>query len=61
EECQKLLKLAGVKDVYSKARGQTASRINLIKACFTALRQLTTMKVKDIHVEKLGIVSGKKE
>jgi len=61
KECQKILKLAGVKDVYSKARGKTASRMNLIKACFAALKNLATMKVKDIHVEKLGIISGKKE
>lgn len=60
-ECQKLLKLAGVKDVYSKARGKTSSRINLIKACFAALKQLAAMKTREIQIEKIGIISGNKE
>lgn len=45
EECKKLLKLAGIKDVWSSTKGQTRSAMNLIKACFKALQQLSTMKV----------------
>ena len=60
-ECQKILKLAGIKDVYARARGQTKTRINLVYSCFEALKQLTMMKVKPTHVEKLGIVGGRNE
>lgn len=38
-ECQKILKLAGIKDVWSKARGQTRTKINLIAACYEALKK----------------------
>lgn len=59
KECQKILELAGIKDVYSKTKGKTSTKINLIKACFAALRQLTQMRVLPEHVEKLGIVEGR--
>jgi len=41
DECKKLLKLAGIKDVYSKTYGQTRTTINLIKACLAALKKTT--------------------
>ncbi len=37
DECKKILKLAGIKDVYSKTFGQTRSTINLASACIDAL------------------------
>ncbi|MDP3918900.1 MAG: 30S ribosomal protein S5 [Nanoarchaeota archaeon] len=61
KECQKILKMAGFKDVYSKARGKTATKINLIYACFDALKKIGTMKVKEDYVEKAGIVGGRNE
>lgn len=59
-ECQKMLRLAGVKDVYSKTKGRTVTRVNLLKACFEALKQLGRTKHKEEHVKSLGIVSGAK-
>ena len=44
DECKKILKLAGVKDVYGKTFGQTRSTINLIKACIEALKKTTELK-----------------
>jgi len=38
-ELKKLLKLAGVKDVYSKTFGSGRTTFNMIKACFDALRK----------------------
>ena len=61
KECQKIFAIAGIKDVYAKARGQTRTKLNLVYACFAALKQLTAMKVQQTHVEKLGIVGGKHE
>lgn len=58
-ECQKILKLAGIKDVWSKTFGQTKTKINLVKACFAALKQLIETKVQQKYVGSLGIVEGK--
>jgi len=58
-ECQKVLKLAGIKDIWSKTKGQTRTKINLITACFDALRNLVKMKVGSKYFEELGIVEGK--
>lgn len=57
-ECAKLLKLAGIKDVWSKTFGQTSTKINLIYACIKAIGQLIRTKVRSQDIEKLGIVEG---
>lgn len=59
QECQKILALAGIKDVLSKTKGQTTSKINLIKACVKALEQLMEVKVQPRYLEKLGIAEGR--
>ena len=38
-ELKKVLKLAGIKDVYSKSFGKVRTTFNLIKACFDALEK----------------------
>jgi small subunit ribosomal protein S5 len=52
-EVQKMLSLTGLKDVYSKTEGQTKTKINLIYACFDALKKLSTTKsiTKEAHIE----------
>lgn len=57
-ECKKILDLAGIKDVWSKTRGQTGSKNNLISACVEALKQLITMKIAQKHFKELGIIEG---
>lgn len=57
EECRKILKLAGVKDVWSKTRGQTGTKLNLIYACVDALKNLVETKTK--QSESLKIYEGK--
>ncbi|MEM5798185.1 MAG: 30S ribosomal protein S5 [Candidatus Aenigmatarchaeota archaeon] len=44
DEAKKILRLAGIKDVWVVARGKTATRINLIKAMFDALKNLSRTK-----------------
>jgi small subunit ribosomal protein S5 len=44
DECKKILKLAGIKDVYSKTLGQTKTTFNLAKACINALEKTARMK-----------------
>jgi len=45
DECKKILKLAGIKDAYGKARGHVKTTFNLAKACMQALSKTTKMKL----------------
>jgi len=58
-ECAKILKLAGIKDVWSKTFGQTKVKINLVKACMEALRELMKVKVHSNKYAALGIAEGR--
>ncbi len=44
DEAKKILKLAGLKDVWAKTYGQTGTRINLANAVFKALQALNQVK-----------------
>lgn len=60
EECAKILKLAGIKDVFSKLkRGKGNSKINLIRACFDAVKKLMIMKVNPDFAKGVGLNEGK--
>jgi small subunit ribosomal protein S5 len=58
KECQKILKMAGISDVFSKTFGQTTTKTNLIGACIDALRNLTEMKINNELIRELGIIDG---
>ena len=58
-ECSKILKLAGIQDVWSKTYGKTSTKMNLIYACVKALRKLIETKTKLEEASKLGAVEGK--
>ena len=60
-ECQKILGLAGVTDVWSKTLGQTKTKINVIYACIMAVKNLIASKVQPKFIEQLGIIEGKIE
>ncbi|MDP6294126.1 MAG: 30S ribosomal protein S5 [Candidatus Woesearchaeota archaeon] len=53
-ECQKVLKLAGIKDVWSKTSGQTKIKQNLITALTKALKTLRRTKMRQKELEILG-------
>ncbi len=57
-ECQKILKLAGIKDVWSRTEGQTRSKLNLLSACFQALQKLMEFKLDKKNEETLKIIEG---
>jgi len=44
DQCKKILKLAGITDVYSKTFGQTKTTFNLAKACIDALKNLDKVR-----------------
>ncbi|MBW3001789.1 30S ribosomal protein S5 [Candidatus Woesearchaeota archaeon] len=58
-ECAKILKLAGIRDVWSKTFGQTKVKTNLVKACMDALKQLMKVKVNPNKYAALGIAEGR--
>lgn len=59
-ECQKILEIAGIRDVWSKTIGQTRTTNNLIKACESALSKLVSTKLPEKYVESLGAVEGRR-
>ncbi len=44
KEVAKILKLAGITDIWTKTKGQTKNKINLVKAVMQALQRLHTTK-----------------
>ena len=44
DEAKKILRLAGIKDVWVKTFGQTSTRNNMTYAVFEALKKLSTTK-----------------
>lgn len=44
DEIKKILKLAGIRDVYGKSRGKTSTTINVAKATLDALTKLNELK-----------------
>ena len=43
DECKKILKMAGIKDVYSVTKGKIRTTVNLAKACMNALAKKMEM------------------
>ncbi|MGV8150986.1 MAG: 30S ribosomal protein S5 [Candidatus Woesearchaeota archaeon] len=58
KEVAKVLRLAGIQDVWTKVRGQSRNKINVIVALEKALLKLNTTKVQDSHIKNLGITHG---
>ncbi len=46
DEAKKILRLAGIKDVYSRTKGNTRTTFNFARACMDALRRTTKLEVK---------------
>ena len=60
KEVGKVLKLAGVQDVWSKVRGQSRNMINVVRALEDALHKLNSTKVQDKYFKTLSIIHGPK-
>ncbi|MBS3159642.1 30S ribosomal protein S5 [Candidatus Woesearchaeota archaeon] len=58
KKCQIILNYAGINDIYSRTNGQTATKFNLVKACFEALKNLAKVKVQENYKQKAGVLSG---
>ena len=53
-ELKKMLSIAGIKDVWSRNEGKSSTRVNVIVACFEALKQTKTMKIRADQEALLG-------
>ncbi|MCK4550406.1 MAG: 30S ribosomal protein S5 [Candidatus Aenigmarchaeota archaeon] len=60
-EAKKLMKLAGIKDLWSKSRGPTQTRLNFIMAIMNAFEKLNKLKVMDNDKKSVGLLEGIKE
>ncbi len=58
DSVKKMMRLAGVKDVWMKSWGKTKTRENLIKATYQALRKLNKVNLADRTVDSTGVVKG---
>ncbi len=54
KEIKKVLELAGVKDIWSKSKGQTRQKINFIHALMKAFKAETNMHIKNKSKIKFG-------
>ena len=61
QECAKILKLAGIENVYSKTFGQTRSKANVIVACINALKNLNAFKPRPVHIKNVYMIEGRKQ
>ena len=59
-ECAKILRLAGIKNVYSKTYGKTTSKQNVIEACIAALRKLNEFKARPADIESVHMIEGRR-
>ena len=50
-----ILKLAGIKDVWSQTFGQTQTTVNFANAVFEALKQLSNVKATEADLKKMGV------
>jgi len=60
-EIKKIMKLAGISDLWAKSNGQTRKRLNFVKACMQALNKASTMRLRQEEVNRVryGKVSAK--
>ena len=59
DEVKKIFRLAGISDIWSKSKGNTQMRTNLIRATFEALKKLNAYKIKPEYESKSGMTIGK--
>ncbi len=60
-EVKKMMRLAGIKDLWCKTRGQTRTRMNLIRSAFYALKKLNRFKTNEKYNNCVGVKLGKVE
>jgi len=58
-EAKKVLRLAGIKDIWMVSFGQTRRRINFVQAIYDALRKLSLYRIQPAYKNISGVKIGK--
>jgi small subunit ribosomal protein S5 len=58
DEIKKLLRLAGIKDIWMKSKGDTRTRINFVRAVFDALKNLAMYRFDEDFKKRVGLQVG---
>ncbi len=58
KKCSAILNAAGIRDIYTRTEGKTATKLNFMRACFAALKVLSSVKTTPKFDEEAGIVEG---
>lgn len=58
DEAKKILRLAGIKDVWMKSFGQTRNRLNFIRAIYLALKKTTEYRINSAYTKISGLKIG---
>lgn len=59
DEVKKLMRLAGIKDIWCKTRGKSQTRVNLIKAIFDALKKLDKFRIRPENEKAIALRLGR--
>ena len=59
KECARILRLAGIHDVWSETKGHTPTKLNFVRACIDALQTMSLVRLKEGDVEQLCLHVGK--
>jgi len=60
-EVKKIMRLAGITDIWMKTRGHSQTRYNFARAVFNAIKKINTVKITDQQAQKVGVCVGKVE
>ena len=61
DDVKKIMRLAGIQDIWVKSRGQTGTRYNLIGAFIDALGKLNRFRTREEYDKSTGLVVGRVE
>ncbi len=61
DDVKKLMRLAGIKDIWVKSRGQTSTRYNTIGAFIDALNKLNRFRTREEYNKATGLQVGRVE
>ncbi|MBR9682335.1 MAG: 30S ribosomal protein S5 [Candidatus Aenigmarchaeota archaeon] len=60
-EMKKVMRLAGITDIWVKTRGHSQTRYNFAKAVFNAIKKVNTIRMTETQMKKIGACMGKVE
>ena len=58
KKCSAILSAGGISDVYTRTEGKTATKLNFLRACFAAMKSLSSVKMTPKFEDEAGVVGG---